>query len=169
MRHASAHSMLEKVLSEPSLWSLCAESERCIDFPKEIWEYSIFRGVFWISHYRKNLVLSTQSTKNPLKTLQQLYVCWPVRTAQFAYFDSKIKYKVEIFFLNFKLISKNHEKRKSIIEVQITMFGFLFSDLNFYQWPYFFDIFWNQHKIPNKIVHFICPTTKFYLSTWKFG
>ena len=72
--------MLEKVLSEPSLWSLCAESERCIDFPKEIWEYSIYRGVFWISHNRKKLVLSTQAQQWILAKPSSNYItkCHPL-------------------------------------------------------------------------------------------
>ena len=41
----------------------------------------------------------------------------------------------------------------------------LFSDLNFYYRPSYFAIFWNRHKIPNTKIHFIYPTTKFYLRT----
>ena len=56
--------------------------------------------------------------------------------------------------------SSNHFIKSGI---ELTIFRFLWSDLNFYYRPSFFAHFWIQHKILNTKIHFLCPTTKFCL------
>ena len=98
--------------------------------------------------------------------------------SQFVYFGPKIKfcgwaYKMIFCIWNFMPISKIAKKkfynRSSNHKIKIRSFWVrsldLFSDLNFYERPSFFTIFWNWHKIPNTIIHLICPTTKFNLRT----